>query len=61
MQVDDFLNPVVWAESDMILKKNGVESVIIDDKLDFGFYAIREEGVGCFRINKNNNGPNVIT
>ncbi|KAL4454022.1 hypothetical protein ABPG74_003905 [Tetrahymena malaccensis] len=59
LQVDDFMNPILWAEGDMILKKNGVESVIIDDQLKFGFYAVREEGVGAFQIIKNN-GVNTI-
>lgn len=45
----------------MVLKKNGVESVIFDKQMLFGFYAIREEGVGYFRISKNDNGTaNII-
>ncbi|EAR92795.2 transmembrane protein, putative (macronuclear) [Tetrahymena thermophila SB210] len=60
LQVEDFMKPILWAEGDMILKKNGVESVIVDDQLKFGFYAVREEGVGAFQIIKNN-GVNTIT
>ncbi|KAL4497894.1 hypothetical protein ABPG72_000649 [Tetrahymena utriculariae] len=59
LQVDDFMNPILWAEGDLILQKNGVESVIVDDQLKFGFYAVREEGIGAFQIIKNN-GANTI-
>ncbi|EGR31524.1 major facilitator superfamily protein, putative [Ichthyophthirius multifiliis] len=44
----------IYAQYDEIFQQNGVESIIFDDELSFGFYAVRETGVGYFEIEKQN-------